>query len=558
MGISLNPKHLKRYKDIAVLLLKYGRSDLVKNAGLEELLKDDPALPESRQGPSDAESFADDLEKLGPTFIKLGQLLSTRPDMLPAVYLASLSRLQDKVEPFSFADVEQTVERELGVRLSKAFVEFEAEPLAAASIGQVHRARMRNGRPVVVKVQRPNIREQVIDDLEALSDVADFLDQHTEAGRQYEFSKMLDEFRASMLRELDYRLEAGNLATLARILREFDRIVVPTPVDDYTTSRVLTMDYVHGQKITSLSPLTRIDLDGEGLADELFRAYLKQILVEGFFHADPHPGNVFLTDDRKIALLDLGMIARITPSVQERLLQLLLAVSEGRSEEAATLAMRIGGKREGFDEQTFRHKVTDLVGRTQDANLEQIEIGKVMLEVTQISNECGIRVPSELTMLGKTLLNLDQVGWTLDPKFNPNDAIRRHALEMMRSRMMHSLSLTNLFNNIIEVKDVLETMPRRLNKILERVANNELEIHVDAIDEVKLMEGLQKVANRITVGLILASLIVGAAMLMSVPTSWTIFGYPGLAIIFFLAAATGGIILLINILFYDERADKRK
>jgi ubiquinone biosynthesis protein len=318
------------------------------------------------------------------------------------------------------------------------------------------------------------------------------------------------------------------------------------------------MDYIHGQKITSLSPLTRIDLNGEALADELFRAYLKQILVEGFFHADPHPGNVFLTDDRKIALLDLGMIARITPSVQERLLQLLLAVSEGRSEEAATLAIRIGEKREGFDEQIFRHKVTDLIGRTQGANLEQIEIGKVMLEVTQISNECGIRVPSELTMLGKTLLNLDQVGWTLDPKFNPNAAIRRHALEMMRSRMMHSLSLSNLFNNAIEIKDVLETMPRRLNKILERLANNELEIHVDAIDEVKLMEGLQKVANRITVGLILAALIVGAAMLMSVPTSWTVFGYPGLAIIFFLAAATGGIILLINILFYDERADRRK
>src|SRR6185369_4265815 len=218
MGLSLKPQHLKRYKDVAMLLMKYGRSDLVKAAGLDPALDDDsPAATAT-----------------GPTFIKLGQLLSTRPDILPLPYLQALTRLQDRVEPFSFAEVEAIVISELGVRLSKAFSEFEVEPVAAASLGQVHRAAMRDGRRVAVKVQRPDIRERVAEDLEALADIAEFLDEHTEMGQRYEFGRILEEFRRSLLRELDYRQEAQNLTLLRRNLSDFETIVVPAPVDDYT------------------------------------------------------------------------------------------------------------------------------------------------------------------------------------------------------------------------------------------------------------------------------------------------------------------------------------
>jgi predicted unusual protein kinase regulating ubiquinone biosynthesis (AarF/ABC1/UbiB family) len=557
MGISLKPQHLKRYKDIAWLLMKYGRSDLVKNAGLDSVLKDEDPAPAQVESPPEAKALADDLEKMGPTFIKLGQLLSTRPDLLPMPYLEALTRLQDKVEPFSYEEVEAIVSSELGVRISKAFSEFDPTPIAAASLGQVHRARMRDGRPVAVKVQRPNIRERVAEDLEALGDVAEFLDNHTGMGQQYEFQKMLEEFRRSLMRELDYRQEALNLTRLNDILKEFDSIVVPLPVDDYTTSRVLTMDYIKGKKITSLTPLARMELDGTALAEQLFRGYLKQILVDGFFHADPHPGNVFLTDEGRIALLDLGMIARISPSLQEKLLQLLLAVAEGRSDEAANFAIRIGERTERFDEAEFRRRVADLVGQQHGRSAEQLEIGKIMLQVTRVSGECAIRVPPELTMLGKTLLNLDQVGWTLDPAFDPNAAIRRNAVEIMQQRMAKSVSPASIFSSLMDMKDFIETMPRRINKILDRVANNDIEVKVDAIDEKRLMEGLQKIANRITMGLVLAALIIGAAMLMSVPTDFRIFGYPGLAMIFFLIATGGALILMINILFYDERAKKK-
>jgi predicted unusual protein kinase regulating ubiquinone biosynthesis (AarF/ABC1/UbiB family) len=550
VGLSLKPQHLKRYKDVALLLIKYGRRDLVNVAGL------DPALDEESASVATADpaatELADDLERMGPTFIKLGQLLSTRPDILPPPYIHALARLQDRVEPFSFAEVERIVVTELGVRLSKAFSEFEATPVAAASLGQVHRAAMRDGRRVAVKVQRPDIRERVAEDLEALEDIAEFLDDHTEMGRRYEFRKILEEFRRSLLRELDYRQEAQNLTLLKRNLSDFDKIVVPAPIDDYTTSRVLTMEYISGTKITSLSQVARLDLDGVGLAEELFRAYLKQILVDGFFHADPHPGNVFVTEAGQIALIDLGMVARLAPRVQEHLLQLLLAISEGQSDDAVAVALKLGEAREQFDEPEFARRAADLVGRHQDAELRNIQIGKIVLELGRVAGDVGLRLPTELTMLGKTLLNLDQIGEALDPKFNPNAAIRRNAAEIMRARMLKSASPGNLFSGILEMKEFVERLPGRVNKILDAVANNQLEVKVDAIDEARLTAGFQKVANRITMGLVLAALIIGAAMLMAVETSFRILGYPGFAIILFLFAAGGGIALMLSILFKDE------
>ena len=550
MGLSLKPQHLKRYKDVAMLLMKYGRSDLVKAAGLDPTLDDEG--PTATATDPAASELADDLERMGPTFIKLGQLLSTRPDILPLPYLQALTRLQDRVEPFSFAEVEAIVISELGVRLSKAFSEFEAKPLAAASLGQVHRAAMRDGRSVAVKVQRPDIRERVMEDLDALEEIAEFLDHHTEMGRRYGLVEMLGEFRRSLLRELDYRQEAQNLTLLRRNLSEFSAIVVPAPIEDYTTSRVLTMEYVSGTKITTLSPVALLEVNGAALAEELFRAYLKQILVDGFFHADPHPGNVLVTDAGQIALLDLGMVGRITPRLQEPLLQLLLAISEGHSDDAVRFALKVGEVRPDFDEPEFSRRVADLVGRHQDAELRNMQVGKAVLEIGRISGDVGLRLPSELTMLGKTLLNLDQIAESLDPSFNPNASIRKNAAEIMRGRLLKSASPGNMFGGILELKEFMERLPGRVNKILDTVANNQLEVKVDAIDEARLMAGFQKVANRITLGLVLAALIIGAAMLMRVETSFRILGYPGLAIIFFLVAAGGGIALMLSILLKDE------
>lgn len=553
MAALLKPERLKRYAEIVALLVKYGRSDLVDQSSLRSIES------RSRQNaePPKAEELADDLEKLGPTFIKLGQLLSTRSDLLPEQYLDALSRLQDQIEPFPYEEVEQIVSTELGGRISKLFLDFETQPMAAASLSQVHRATMRDGRKVVVKVQRPGVRKIIVEDLEALEQVADFIDSHTEVGRRYEFANMLTDLRRSLLHELDFKREAGNLERIRRSLREYEHIVVPAPIDDYTTSRVITMEYIAGKKITDVSPLRFVELDTVGLAEEVFRAYLKQILVDGFFHADPHPGNVLLTEDDRVALLDLGMVSHIGVNFREKLLRLLLAVSEGRGDEATDAALRMGEPKAQFDKTEYHQRVANLVTQNFNSSIGRINAGTLVVKIAKISADCWIRMPMEFTMIAKAMMNLDKVVYVLDPGFDPNSVIREEATNILSRQVIQSVEPGSILARAVEVKEFADRLPRRVNKILDAVGNNELSIKVDAIDEKIVLDGLQKIANRITLGLVLAALIIGAALMMRVETSFRIFGYPGLPAIFFLIAAIAGIALAVSIVVTDEKPKKK-
>ena len=549
MKIPFSPEDLRRYRDVAMLLVRYGRSDLVRQAGLDAAL-DGTEAPE--EGVAEATELASDLERMGPTFVKLGQMLSTRVDLLPAAYLEPLTRLQDSVEPFAYDEVRRIVEQELEVRISKAFSHFDEEPMASASLGQVHRAALRDGRPVAIKVQRPGIRDQVRGDLETLAELAEFFDRHTDAGRRYGFGPMVEEFRRALLTELDYRREASNLRAMHRSQEPFDRILVPAPIEDYTSSRVLTMEYVRGVKVDDLSPVARLDIEGSELAEELFRSYLRQILVDGLFHADPHPGNVFLTADRRLALLDLGMVGRIPEPMQNDLVELLMAIGESDAEGTASVALRLGETLEDHDEQRFRRDIRDLVAEHRDAVLEDLQVGKIVLRVFGAAAHSGLRIPPELSVLGKALLQLDKIGRALDPKFDPNAAIRRNVGSIMQSRLAGETSWRRLFSALTQAREFAEELPGRVNRVLDAVANNDFEVKVDAIDEQVLIVGFQKIANRITAGLVLAALIVGAALLMRIETKFTIFGYPGLAMLCFLAAAGGGFWLVWTILWGDQ------
>jgi len=554
VGLTLKPRHLGRYRDIAKLLVKYGRSDLVHEIGLDHALDDGPGTDDAEL-PAEAVELADDLEKMGPTFIKLGQLLSTRADLLPPAYTKALTRLQDKVEPVPFDDIEAVVADELGARIHSVFPVFDEKPLASASLGQVHRAELRDGRSVAVKVQRPEIRERIVEDMEALAEIAEFLDNHTDAGRRYGFADLLDQFRHSLMGELDYRKEAANLATLGGILQRYDRLVVPQPIDDLTTNRVLTMELVRGRKVTSLGPLARMELDGFELADQLFHAYLEQVLLEGFFHADPHPGNIFLTDDGRLALLDLGMVARVPASLRSCLVRLLLAISEGRGEAAAEVAISMGQQLEDFDKARFSRQVTQLVAENQRLSVAEIDAGTVMLEMSRISGEAGLRPPPELAMLGKAMLNLDQVAHILDPDFQPSEAVRRHSAEIIQAEMRGSGR--GLLTSVLEARDFVEELPGRVNRVMDSLAHGEFELKVKAFDEAELLRGLQKLANRVTAGLVVAALVVGAALLMRVDTTSKLFGYPSIAIVCFLVAAACAFGLLINIFMADRQVKRR-
>ena len=541
--VAALPEKLSRYAAVAALLLKYGRN-----------VSDTPDAEVPDAAP---EALAADLEKLGPTFIKLGQVLSTRPDLLPPPYLEALTRLQDNVKPFPFPDVQRIVEEELGARLTKAFSVFEERPLAAASLGQVHRAALRDGRVVAVKVQRPDIEQTVAADLEALEEVAQFLSDRTGAGKRYDLVGMVAEFRRALEAELDYLQEASNLRLIGKNLDEFKAIVVPQPIDGYTSKRVLTMEYIAGTKVTQISPVVAIELQRDVLADTLVHAYLKQIVIDGVFHADPHPGNVFVTEDGLLALIDLGMVGRISPQMQDRLLKLLLAISEGRGEEAAEVAITLGEKLPEFNEAGFRRAIAALVGRIGHQSIADFQIGRVFLELSALINDNAMRAPAELTLLGKTLLHLDEVARALDPALDVNDCVRRNGVELMSRRMKKMASSGSLISAVLEGKEFAAKLPGRVNRVLDALAASELKMKVELIDDGAIIDGLQKVANRITLGLILAAMIVSAAMVMRVDTTFRILGYPGFAMILFLLAGVGAAYLAVQIVRHDRSVHHR-
>ncbi|MGE3182246.1 MAG: ABC1 kinase family protein, partial [Phycisphaerae bacterium] len=308
---SVSSSHIKRYRDIAWLLWKHGRADWVESAGIDKHVKD-----EFRTEPEGPDALAKDLESLGPTFIKVGQMLASRADLLPPPYLAALARLQDDVEPIPFERIEEVINQELKARPSRAFASIDPTPLAAASLAQVHAATLRDGRHVVIKVQRPDIEDQIRVDFEAFATIAR-LGAHTTAGQRYRFEDMVEEFRRTIFEELDYRLEAQNLISLKRNLAEFELIHVPKPFIEFSSARVLTMERCDGASVADISPVIFTEVNGHVLADALFEAYLKQILVDGFFHADPHPGNVLLDQRHRLALIDLGMVGRIDQKLRQ-------------------------------------------------------------------------------------------------------------------------------------------------------------------------------------------------------------------------------------------------
>ena len=550
MALKIRARHLARYRQIAGLLARHGRGDLVRSAGIDEVLGDEA---ETAGDPEAAARLADDLERMGPTFIKLGQLLSSRVDLLAPAYIEALSRLQDDVEPFSFEEAEEIISTELGVRLSRVFPTFEQKPMAAASLGQVHRATLRDGREVVVKVQRPDIRAQILEDMEVLEELAEFLDDHTELGHRYGFRDLLLEFRGSLVDELDYRREADNLATIGRILEGNDKIIVPAPHPDLTTSRVLTMEYVEGRKVTDLGPLGRLELDGAPLADALFESYLKQVLVDGVFHADPHPGNVLLTPDSRLVLLDVGMVARLSPAVRDKLVKLLLALADARPDEVSRVARTLGEELVGFDAPVFERAVAEVVGRSADASMADLDIGATLLQLTRKAGEAGLRMDPELVMLGKTMLNLDQVAATLDPQFEPRAALRRHVAELMRSSMRTTPAA--MMSSLLEAKEFVEALPGRVNRAFDAIGEGHFEMRIKAFDEQEFLRGLHKLANVTAAGLILAAMILASALLARSPSSLE----NHIALVVFVVSVLIGLAMLVRITWQTKnvRTDRR-
>lgn len=553
------PEKFKNYSRFISFIYKYWNSDVFKAASDNALNTDiDTEEKTDSNEYHRPEELAEDLKRMGPTYVKLGQLLSTRPDLMPEAYIAALESLQDDVEAISYEEVQKIVEEETGQRISKAFEIFEETPLASASIGQVHRAILRSGKAVAVKIQRPGVRKSFLEDLDTLKEITDFAVKHNEAAKKYAIDSVLEELRFILLNELDYVKEAENLRALGKNMEHFSKIFVPQPVEGYSTSKLLTMEYVDGQKITSITPLSRTETDYTPLVDQLVESYMQQIIIDGFAHADPHPGNVHLTKDLRIALMDLGMVAKFGPELRDQILKLLIAISKYNGVETGNALLQISVYNKEADVKTFQKEINRLVQESQNKTAKDMQTGRLLIQMNKIAAENGIKLAVELNIFGKILMNMDQIVAVLTPQYDLQASIEKNVEKIMQKKILQELKPDHFFSQLLEAKKLAEKLPERLNIITERLANNEFELKLDAIDEQRLTDGFQKVANRISIGLIIASLIIGAALLMRVPTTFTVLGYPGLAMIFFTAAAVFGMWLVMKMVMNDEDIKPKK
>jgi ubiquinone biosynthesis protein len=556
----LAPRYMPRLAATIGLFTRYGLADFAKQQGLEGLAHEPEPGEDHGGSPERAAAFRKRLVELGPAYIKLGQVLSTRPDLLPPTYIHELERLQDDVGQIPVAAVEEIIEEELHGRISKLFAAFEPEPIGTASLGQVHAAELRDGRPVVVKVQRPNIRNLLADDLAFFHELAEFLSEHTAAGARIDMVGIVQQLERALSDELDYRIEARNAATFRRSLAEFPRILIPRVIEAYTTERVLTTERIRGSKIDSVSPLTRLEHDFHPVARELTRAYLKQITIDGHFHADPHPGNVFviLADaenpptpsevkasdrrivqrdattplsrieneaqreaapqpreiDVKLALIDFGMTARLSPTLREHIVRLLLDLADNRGDDAAETMIEVGTELPGFDRDAYVREIAGLMARNYNLTIGELDTGKVLYELINISYQRGLRLPAELTLLAKTLFNLDSVTRSIDPTYSPIPTIREFGNQIVAERARRDLNPRRLYQLATQGNDLLMALPHRLDLITSRMAANEFETKINIPQLSLIIEALQKVANRVFSGLVLAGLLVASAMLL--------------------------------------------
>ena len=504
-----------------------------------------------------AAQMAQDIQQLGPAFIKIGQALSVRPDLLPPHYLEALAALQDDVEQVPFEQIRERIEAELCVRTTQAFAELDPEPLAAASLAQVHTATLRDGRQVVVKVQRPNIEQEIRTDLSVLGGAARAADRLTEHGRRVHFAEWIDEMSETLAEELDYRLEAENLRAFRAHLQDYPNLVVPAPIDDFSSQRVLTMERIAGHKVSQAVQLRRLEEPLDELARDLMRAYLDQIFLHGLVHADPHPGNVLLMDDGRLGLVDLGMVVRMGPRMQGDLLRLLAAVAQGDGDEAAEQVVKLSERLEMFDQRLWTRRCARLVSRFHcSGELGPASLGMLMIELTRLSSQTGLRPPPEIAVLGRTLLSLEGVIKILDPRAEPRDLVRQHLDSVVARRAANQLNLRTLRERVGEVAELGRDLPNQLRDVLTLLAENRFRVRVSGLEESKLLENMQKIANRITAGLISASLVVGAALALKIDAGPKLFGYPGVALVMFVLAFGLSTALVISSLLSDRKMSR--
>lgn len=545
--------YVKRYNAIVHVLIRHGFGYLVDRFGHRPFY----SIREKISGPvaerlrllSEAERLRLAFEELGPTFIKFGQILSTRHDLLPEEYIKELSRLQDSVLPFEYDKVRSAVEKELGKKIEDLFLSFDKEPLAAASIGQVHRARLNNNEDVVVKVMRPGVEEIIETDLFILMSMARFAEKHIKETKFFNPVGFVDDFSRVLRQELDYTHEAQNADRFYFNFKESPTIRIPKIYWKYTTKRIMTQEYMEGTRILDMDRIKAMRLDPKTISNSISNAYLKMIFEDGFYHADPHPGNLLVSKDGVIIFLDFGMAGHVDPELRDNLANLILAMQKDDLDLLSETLAEIGLISDaGTENQQLRAKLEDFINQYYSLDVKFFDPTLFLRDLIDVLIKSGGKIPTNIMLLSKTLMLRDEISRKLDPEHNFAELTEPFIKKMAEEQKSASYIINEASETILDFSRLIRRLPRRLNHILSRAEKGSLRLELLHLGLEDWIEELDIVSNRLAFSIIISGLIVGSSLIIGTGMSPTFLGVPLLGIMGFFIAGFLGLGLLFSIL----------
>ena len=546
-------RNLNRYRQILGVLIKYGFGDLIETLKIEQYIEIGLQMISKKrrervEKSSRAERVRMAFEELGPTYIKLGQILSTRPDLVQIDFVRELSKLQDEVPPFPFEDARRIVESELGSPLENIFATFEETPLASASIGQVHRARYLDGEDVAVKVQRPGIRRLIDIDLEIMLHLATLAENHIEELSFHQPVTIVEEFAKTLERELDYTIEATNTERVSREFLQDTTVYIPKVYRETTTSRVLTTELVQGIKVSKLDLLDQEGYDRKMITYRGAHVCLSQIFDQGFFHADPHPGNIFVLPGNVICLLDFGMVGSIDRNTRENFVELVDSIVRRDETRAANCLLRITSWDEEPNMRAFEKDVAEFIGQHLYKPLKEIELGKLLQHLLELAARHHLRIYPDIFLMMKALSTVEGVACRLDPDFD----MLLHAEPFIKKIKLQRFSPERLESDVLsltsQIFTFLKDFPKDLLEITRLIRHRKLSFSHELQGLDQMLSTHDQISNRISFSIIIAALIIGSALIVISKTPPLFYGISLIGIIGFLAAVIMGIWLLVAIL----------
>lgn len=552
LQLNRNIRSIKRYRQIVRVLFKYGFDNLLAYLNMTEFVarwrrlfrRDSSAFVELSQ----PERMRLVLEELGPTFIKFGQLLSTRADILPPNYVEEFAKLQDSVPPFSFAEVKVEIRKELGSDIFDLFASFEQEPIGAASIAQAHRATLKSGEDVVIKIRRPGIKALVETDIEALMLLALVAEKHLPNSDIYDPVGQVREMARTIRKEMDLSLEGRTIERFAANFAGDSTVYFPKVYWPYTTKALLTMEMIAGIKISDVNGLVGAGLDLKLIARRGADAFIKMVLEHGFFHGDPHPGNILILPDNVICLLDFGMTGRIDPFLKTHLTDILMAILKRDAEEVISLLIYSGDITDSVNIRALRRDISEFIEKYYDLSLQEFQVGQLLIDFTEIIAEYRIKFHPDLLLLAKAFMTIESLGRQLDPDFDMTTHLRPLMAKEIRGRLSPKSALKEMYGNLNSYVNLLRSLPKDIKEILNRINRDKFKIDLEHRGLDRYIKELDKSINRLSSSMIIAALIVGSSIVMQTGKGPLLFNFPLFAFMGYSIAGLIGIVWLIAII----------